>query len=183
MGKHLLSLHVPTIYNPGILVVEDISVYDSILPVSCETLQIVYPGGSRAVQISVNQGFRSILNACTLGYTISTACTTSCPEIPDGIYNIQYSVSPNDKVFVEYNHLRTTSALNRWNNMLCRLDMKACLPGKEEEYQLQQLYMIKGFIDSAKAAVEVCHRNENGINLLRYAEHLMDKMSFKNPLC
>lgn len=183
MNKHILSLSVPTVYNPGILVIEDTSIYTSLIPVTCETLQILYPGSNIPVQIAVEKGQRYILNACMLGILASTQCTDSCPAIPDGIYNIQYSVSPNSTLYVEYNHLRCTDILNRWGDALCRIDMKPCLPSKDQEYLLQHLYMIKGFIDSAKLLVENKHEAERGMNLLEYANHLLDKMSYKLPNC
>ena len=183
MNKHILSLAVPTVYNQGVLVIEDTSIYSSLIPVTCPTLQILYPGSNIPVQVPVAEGQRYILNACMLGILASSNCTDNCPDIPDGIYNIQYSISPNATLYVEYNHLRITKILNRWGDALCKLNMKPCLPSKEEEYELQHLYLIKGFIDAAKLLVENRHENDQGMNLLHYADHLLDKLSYKKPKC
>ena len=42
-SKHLLQLDIPTCTNEGILLVDDISVYDSLLPVGALNVQITPP--------------------------------------------------------------------------------------------------------------------------------------------
>lgn len=183
MGKHVLSLRIPEVYNEGILLVEDTSIYDPLLGINCPTLQITYPGALQPVAISVQSGFRAVLNACMIGLLPTVQCSDQCPCIPDGIYNIQYSVQPNDKVFVEYNHLRVTKAINKWKGLLCQLDLQCCVPSAEMAQLLNEMYIIRGYISAAVASVENCHKNQDGINLLLFANSLMDKLSRKKPWC
>lgn len=183
MGKHILRLRIPSMTDEGVFVIEDISTYDSVLPVSCETLQVTTPGAMSSTLVTVSRGFRSVLNACTVGILPGSSCGDSCPALPDGLYNVRYSVSPNDTVFVEYYHMRTTRAMNRYHNLLCHLDLQCCLPDQETQYQLQELDIIHNFILSAKVTAENCHHPQDAINQLRYANHLIDKLSTKRPFC
>lgn len=182
-GKHKLSLDIPPVSNEGVLVISDTSIYDTLLAIDCPTLQILYPGGTTPVLIDVQPGFRAVLNACALGIVGATECTDNCPCLPDGIYDIRYSVSPHDRVFVEYASMRVTRTRNKRLELMCRLDLQCCLPGAEMEQALVDLYIIAGFIDTAVASVENCHEFQEGTNLLKFANTLLNKMAFKKPRC
>jgi len=184
MGKHILGLQIMDTVNEGIFRLDDISIYDPALPVTCLNIQILAPDYKTPTSIDpLASGFRLILNACTLGLTSIGNCTNSLPCIPDGIYHLRYSVAPNDKVYVEYDHLRTVKAMNRYYKLLCAVNLPCCLPDKETEYLLRELDIIYNFILSAKVTVENCHTLDDGINQLRYANMLMDKMSTRKPFC
>lgn len=184
MAKHILSLEIPYTTNEGIFRLDDTSIYATDIPVTCPNIQILPPG--YVVPASIDPlmgGFRLILNSCTLGISPAGDCSQSLPNIPDGLFNIRYSTSPNDKVWVEYKHLRTVKALNRYYELLCSLKLPCCLPDQEMEYMLKELDIIHNYILSAKVTVENCHRIEDGMNQLRYANELMDKLSTKKPFC
>jgi hypothetical protein len=119
-SKHQLSLEVPDTNNCSVFRVFDTSIYSDLIEVTCGTLQITSPGFNQPVSIDVLPGFNLILNACTLGLQ-STGCGITSNRLPDGIYVVRYSVSPNDKVYVEYNYLRVCQTLNKYYNQLCRL--------------------------------------------------------------
>ena len=178
MANHVLSLEVPTVMNACILSINDTSIYSNLVPVTCETLNVTVPGFSHSVQIDVTAGFNQILTACDL--QLQTAgCGQSYANIPDGIYIIKYSVSPNDLVYVEYNHLRTTQALIRWNKAMCNLDLAACEPSEKVQEKLNKLRMIRMYLDAAKAKVEFCHEPQKGMTLYNYAIKLLNKFDCK----
>ncbi len=184
MAKHILALSIPNTTNEGILLIDDISVYDTVLPVTCPNLQITPAGFTYPASIEPDtKGFRLVLSACTIGIVSPGGCATGLPALPDGIWDIRYSVSPNDGVFVSYKILRVVKALNRYMNLLGKLRLPTSLPTQELIYQLQQLDLIYNFILSAKVTVEDFHIYDDGINQLRYAESLMDKMSSSKPFC
>jgi hypothetical protein len=89
-------------------------------------------------------------------------------------------VSPNDVVYVEYNHLRITQALIRYNKALCALDLAACEPPAKVQEKLERLRMIKMYLDAAKAKVEFCHEPQKGMSLYNYAIKLLNKFDCKN---
>ena len=185
MANHVLSLEVPTVMNPCILKIFDTSVYTSLIPITCPTLNITVPGFGYSNQIEgldmiafVNDSHIT-LTACDL--QLQTAdCGTKYANIPDGIYIIKYSVSPNDDVYVEYNHLRITQALNRYYNILCRVDVADCDPPFKDKQKLQELGLIKMYLEAAKGKVEFCHEPQKGMSLYNYAWKLLNKMDCVN---
>jgi len=126
------------------------------------------------VNIEVLPGFNLILNACTLGIQ-SSNCGTTSQRLPDGIYTIRYSVSPNDKVYVEYQYLRVCQTLNKYFNFLCKLEMAACEPQADVKADLEELRMIRSFIDAAKVKVEYCSSPQQGMDLFLYAQSRLQK--------
>ena len=104
-------------------------------------------------------------------------CGTNSDRLPDGIYTIRYSVSPNDKVYVEYHYLRVCQITNKYFNELCKLEMAACEPQADVKDQLNELRLIKSFIDAAKAKVEQCDDLQEGMELLMYAQKKLHNYS------
>jgi hypothetical protein len=164
----------------------DTSVYltSPFIPVTCPTLNITVPGYGYSIQIEgtkmtdfVNNGHTTI-TACDLNLQTSD-CGTSFVDIPDGIYIIKYSVSPNESVYVEYNHLRITQAMNKYYKILCDVDANGCEPTEKVKQKLQDLRMIKMYLEAAKSKVEFCHEPQKGMSLYNYAVKLLDKMNCK----
>ena len=174
--KHQLSLEVPDTNNIKVLRIFDTSTYIEELNVKCGILKITTPGFKVPVQIETLPYFNLVLNACTLGI-YNGGCGENSPPIPDGIYKIQYSVSPNDKVYVEYNHLRITNTLNRYFNALCDLEIAACEPSADVKSSLKELRLIKSLLDAAKVKVEYCNSPIQGMQLFSYALKKLEKYS------
>jgi len=179
MANHVLSLEVPTVMNACILSVIDTSVYSSLVPVTCPTLNVTPPGFSWSTQIELTPGFSQILTACDLLMQLEQ-CGEVNADLPDGVYIIKYSVSPNDIVYVEYNHLRITKALIRYNKVLCDLDLAACEPSTAVKDKLAKLQKIRMYLDAAKAKVEFCHEPQKGMTLYNYAIKLLNKLECVN---
>ncbi len=173
-SKHQLSLELPDTNNIKVLRLFDTSLYAEDLAIDCGTLRITSPGFNLPVAIEILKGFNIVLNACSLGLQ-RTNCQDASQPIPDGVYVINYSVAPNTSVFVEYNHLRTTQTTNKYFNLLCDLEMSACEPDADVKEKLEELRLIKSFIDAAKAKVEYCHEPQAGMELLIYAQKRLNK--------
>ena len=179
MAQHILSLEVPTVLNPCIMSILDTSIYTPLIPVTCPTLNVTVPGFNYSTQLTIVPGDNTILTACDLQLQTQN-CATVLTDIPDGIYVIKYSVSPNDIVFVEYNHLRITKALTRYYNILCRVDVADCDPPFRIKEKLEALRIIRMYLDAAKAKVEFCHEPQKGMSLYNYALKLLMKMECVN---
>jgi len=179
MANHVLSLEVPTVMNPCILKIFDTSVYSNLLPVTCPTLNITVPGFGYSIQLDTTQDFVDTITACDLQLQ-TTDCGTVNVDIPDGIYIIKYSVSPNEIVYVEYNHLRITQALNKYYNVLCDVDANACDPPLKIKQRLEELRLIYMYLQAAKGKVEFCHEPQKGMSLYNYAMKLLNKMTCTN---
>lgn len=175
-SKHQLSLELPASNNVKVFRISDVSTYAEGLGTDCGTLQITPPGFSQPTTIEVLPHFNLVLNGCTLGVQ-QTGCGSYQYNLPDGIYWIRYSVSPNDKVYVEYNHLRMTQTLNKYFNALCTLELAACEPDPDVKEQLKELSMIKSFLDAAVAKVEYCQELHEGMDLFLYAQKRLQKFT------
>lgn len=179
MANHVLSLEVPTVMNTCILSIMDTSVYNASVPVTCETLNITVPGYGYSTQFNVSQLFSNVFTACDL--QIQTAlCGEQYAPLPDGLYVIKYSVSPNDVVYVEYNHLRITTALTKWRKAMCSLDLPACEPPQKIKEKLETLRLIRVYLEAAKAKAEDCLEAQNAMTVYNYAMKLLNKFDCKN---
>jgi hypothetical protein len=146
MANHVLSLEVPTVMNPCIMKLFDTSVYatNPTMPITCPTLNVTVPGYGYSTEITGLKMDNFVLysqltlTACDLQLQ-TVDCGSSYVNIPDGIYIIKYSVSPNSTVYVEYNHLRITDALNAINDLLCCLDLQACDPQGPVKEKLKEM--------------------------------------------
>lgn len=173
-SKHQLSLELPETNNIKVLRLFDTSLYSPDMAPECGKLLITSPGFNLPAGIDVLPGFNLVLSACILGLQ-RTGCGSYSEVLPDGIYKINYSVSPNTQVFVEYNYLRVTQTLNKYYNLLAQLEMSGCEPDADVKAQLDELRLIKSFIDAAKAKVEYSHDLEAGMELLLYAQKKLNK--------
>lgn len=180
--KHKLSLAIPDTMNDWSMTIQDMSVYTDLITVSCLTLQVLAPGFINAVTFdetsvpALTPGFTRHLTACNLELQ-TQSCGTRFDPLPDGIYVIKLSVSPNDVVYAEYNHLRVTQALIKWKNLLCELELTPCDPPLDKKKKLAKLMEIKGMIEAAKAMVEVCHKTKKGEELFNYAVKQLNKLN------
>ena len=181
-NKHILSLEIPTVSNCELLCIKDTSQYAPELAVDCEELLITLPGYSVPVLIKVDKDFDMCLTACALALQ-TTECGTVQQALPDGIYIIRYSVSPNSKVFVEYNHLRTTSLLTDYYQVLCDLNIQACQPETRKQELLSEMNFIRTMIDAAVANVEYCQSSAQGMQLYSYAKQRLSKISCPSGNC
>jgi hypothetical protein len=180
--KHILSLEIPTVSNCGLLCIKDTSQYSSELAVDCEELLITLPGFSVPVLIKVNKGFDMCLTACILALQ-KIECGTVQQDIPDGIYVIRYSVSPNLKVYVEYNHLRVTALLTSYYKVLCQLNVQACQPESQKQALLSEMSFIKTIIDAAVANAEYCQSSAQAMQLYNYEKQRLSKINCPTGNC
>lgn len=179
MANHILSLNVPPVMNGCVLKIQDTSVYSDYLTIACPTLQVTVPGFTYSNQFDFTPNGEVVITACDLQLQTDN-CEEQLLDIPDGIYIIKYSVSPNDLVYVEYNHMRITKALQKYNEALCELDLSNCEPTQKIKETLDKLRMIKMYLDAAKAKVEYCHEPDKGMILYNYALKLLNKLSCTN---
>lgn len=182
MAKHVLSLEAPDTLNLCQLRIVDTSIYNEDAQVKCPLLEITLPGFNYSVNLEepdVAPGFILNLTACDLEIQ-TEGCNSNFNTLPDGIYVIRYSVSPNEYVYAEYNHLRITKALTMYNDILCDLDMGACEPDAKLEKKLKDLHKIRMYLDAAKAKVEICHEPRKGMELYKYAVKLLGKFECKS---
>lgn len=186
MAINNLRLNIPDIMTDCILRIEDTSVYSPIMPYSCPTVQVMAPGfgnwitynDESPVPLKIQKGFILNLTACDLQLQMD-ACGVEFNTLNDGVYTIKYSNSPNDRLFVEYYHLRVTAIKKQLHAAWCDLKLSACEPIPETKDKFNTLMTITGYIDAAKAKVEYCLNVEEGMLLYNYAKKLLDNFTCK----
>tara|TARA_R110000868_G_scaffold116273_8_gene309798 strand:+ start:1031 stop:1573 length:543 start_codon:yes stop_codon:yes gene_type:complete len=179
MANHVLSLEIPTVANACVFKIFDTSVYSPLVGIFRPLLYITLPGYTCANELSFVPDSSPTLTACDLGIQ-TEGCGTSYVNLPDGIYVIKYAIDPECKVFVEYNHLRITCALNQYEKILCNISVADCDPPAKIKERLRDLGLIRMYLEAAKAKIEVCHRSQEGMTLFNYAVKLLNKFDCKN---
>jgi hypothetical protein len=87
--------------DANILVLKCISVWDDLLSISNRTIMVQAPGFQRAVEVLLpKNGIMSYDSRNIFGIS-------EVSPLPDGLYTITYSVSPNDQVYIVKYHYRT----------------------------------------------------------------------------
>tara|TARA_R100000541_G_scaffold14340_2_gene23766 strand:+ start:125 stop:670 length:546 start_codon:yes stop_codon:yes gene_type:complete len=179
-AKHILSLEVLSVSNTEVFSIKDTSTYAKNLKVDCPELLITVPGFTNPALIKVGKNFDLTINACALNVQ-KTNCGNTRVGIPDGLYILRYQVSPHDKVYVEYNHLRVTNLMKQYYDKLCQLDITPCVPTSDRKKLLDDLNDIRMYIDAAKAKVEYAANPQAGIELFNFAKKQLNKITC--PTC
>ena len=177
--NHKLALEIPDTLNTKIFRVEDYSDYNEDVPVKCQKLEIIVPGFIEPIVINkLEVGFNLNLTACDLGIQ-KIDCDKKQLCLPDGVYAIKYSVSPNSQVYVEYNYLRISKLMSKYREILCSIDFSE-EPEEDIKEQIKLLHEARIYIEAAKAKVEVCHNPSQGMELYEYAKKLLEKFNCNN---
>lgn len=167
--NHRLGLVSIDTTDRNILKLIDASIYEESMPVEDAILEVKVPGFIEPAIIEVEQGFNLTLNACALGVQTDHCDSYDCP-LPDGIYAIRYSVSPNDQVNVEYNYLKVSELMKKYREELCCVDLNAYEPSTEIKEKLKLLQEVRMYIDAAKIKAEICHEPKKSMELYEYAK-------------
>lgn len=175
MARHILGVDVIPTNNDEILHLFDTSSYAKGLDVTCGRLEILVPGFRYAKIIDPVPYFNLAINAKDLELVPQSA--SALPALPDGIYNIKYSVSPNELVYTEFDFLRTQSFEIDLLNARCDIDLDTCTPSSDIIDQLKKLRDIEDYIKAAQGAVYGGDL-EKGAALYMYARTLFER--FKN---
>lgn len=180
MTSELSIIEIPT-NNVKTLVLKDGSAYNPNLPVENAVIEVTSPGASKTYINRIHPGDTVVLNSSLLKIVPAKYATQLVP-LPDGIYQIKFSIKPNMRLFVEYALLRNTVQLQRYYNAICGLFSDKCsVTLKEFEEKRRQLIWIKELIDAAKWKVEECGDEDGGLELYSEASRLLD--NFNNCGC
>lgn len=177
MAVSRLSLEAPTILNTCVLRLVDTSTYNADIVPVCPQLQISIPGFPNSIFVNnVTTEFSLNLSACDLQIQ-TTSCGSQFNDLPDGIYVIRYSISPNDTVFVTYNHLRQSKALKKIQSIYCDLDLEDCVSNQQKKKQLEEVKLIETYLKASKANVEYCQQSRQGLEIFRKACQMLEKFN------
>lgn len=178
-----LGLQVYEDSNCRVLRIIDISLYNQpVKKIVCPRLLITVPGFGYPILYNVTPNFNRSFNAIdlTLQNTFNYADTA---VLPDGIYILNYSISPNEDVFVEYNHLRQCQAYCMYFDKVCALDLTPCNVCGKRKDKIRKLQEIKFLLEAAKAYVEEANAPEKGMELHNYALDLLKALDIGCDSC
>lgn len=172
-----LSLQFYEDFNSGALTIIDRSLYNEDIAVSCERLLITLPGFKHPITIeNVVAGFNTAFNAQDFKLVNYATCNCGMMDLVDGLYIINYSICPNDDIYVEYNYLRQTKTYKKLFKKLCSLQLLGCESGIKTNDLIKKLERIEFYLRAAKAYVEECNAPQRGLELQNYANELLDKI-------
>ena len=158
-------LVVPT-YNLNLLNITDASIYSDPLTVTSPTIEITVPGFNRVLlpfTIQKPNVFNSvILELSEPGEYLS---------LPDGIYNIKYSIAPAQDNFITRSIFRTEKLQEKFDNAFMQLDMMECDRAIKEQSQVK-LNTINIFIQGAIASANNC-ANIEAMKLYEKADKML----------
>lgn len=161
--------------NPKTFRLIDESEYNSKITVSGATLAITPPGFSIPTTFSVKPYFSMVFNASILNI-LKVKSYSLLADLPDGIYGINYSISPNTELNVSYDYFRTVKLREKFSRIMCGLlDKKRDYTVREFEEVKQEMLWIDQLIDASKYKVEICEEPEKGVLLYNEAAFLLDK--------
>ena len=143
-------LVIPT-YNLETLGIADASTYPASPPVSAPTINIDVPTFG-LVSLPFNINDFNIYTSTSLGIT---AVGDSLLPLPDGIYNITYSVAPAYVNFVQKTIMRVDQLQEKFDSAFMKLDMMQCDAAIRKQ-QMVDLNSIYYFIQGSIAAANNC---------------------------
>ena len=174
MGKHILSVDIIPTNNDQVMHLFDTSFYAEGLTVTCSRLEIYVPGFNTPRLLEPVKDFNLSINATTLD--LVSPELGYLPALPDGVYTIKYSVSPNEYVFTVFNHFRVTTFQKELLKERCALNLNVCAPSEDVVESLKKIQEIENYLLAAVASVEVCNEDpDKGIILFSYAKKLFNR--------
>ena len=151
----------------------DNSYYNPDFPVENGILEILTPGAPCAKYFSVEPYFNTSFNSSSLELITPGASEATIP-LPDGIYNIKYSVKPNNFLVAEYYLMRTCKLDKKYADEVCKLwSEKNSLCKEDFNKKKDELDYIRFLIDSSKFLVEEKTDLRLGAELYAEADRLI----------
>lgn len=175
-----LNLYIPETFDTQTIRIEDNSIYEEV--VSNIILEIKTPS-SKVFHIYNNPFIcKSITFNCLNFKLCNSGRPGSEPCLPDGIYAIRYSVNPNLKTMVEFNHFRVTTLMKRYIQLCGKFTSKKA-DYKKSEYKslLNKLIEIQFIISNAKWKAEECLETHEALALYEEAVTLLN--DYDNGYC
>ena len=168
-------LVVPT-YNLKLLNITDASIYPDPLSVISPTIEISVPG-FETVSLPFTIQSANIFNSVSLGLSQ----VGEYLSLPDGIYNIKYSIAPAQDNFITRSVFRTEKLQEKFDNAFMQLDMMECDRAIKEQSQVK-LNTINIFIQGAIASANNC-ANIEAMKLYEKADKMLTTFIKKDCNC
>jgi hypothetical protein len=129
----------------------------------------VTPPGWNTVNLFFTPSTVNVYNASNFNIPVGQS------NLPDGIWNVKYSVAPNQTTFVEKSFMRVEGILCKYGrNLLASISQ--CDTNNSDNKRIQsQLQSIKILIDGSIAATNMCDF-ETACKMYTKANSMLDKL-------
>lgn len=170
---HILDITYNLTNNCSTLKIEDNSTYDTLQPITNTILEVKPPGKTCYIPFDLAVGWCSKVLNCS---DLQSCCGSPADSIlPDGIYDIKYSLDPNLKMIVEMQHLRVCQLNKSYIAAICELqNNKYKILKKDYKLEIDRLYYIRGMIQDAISMVEECLDKVRGLELYQEAKKMLE---------
>lgn len=150
----VLDILVLDTHNVQTLGVADISVYPSGFTIVSPTLQISCPSFPLATKVFTPSSL-NIFNSNDIGLTCGTGeCEIS--DLPDGYWQLNYSIAPAQTNFVEKNFMKTSILQRKFEEAFLSLELTQCEEAVKEQ-DFKQLDEIWYYIQTSISAGNRCN--------------------------
>ncbi len=133
------------------------------------TLDIVVPG-YETVRFQFEIGKVNIFNSYSLGIT-NTLTEADLIDLPDGLYELTYSICPNETLYTNVSYLRTCAIEGRiasyWAAKVTLCDTESKI--------FKELEKIEILLKGGKANAKLCN-TDKAIELYRKADDLLKRL-------
>ena len=178
-----LNINISESFDLRTMIVEDRSDYDGYAVLN-PIIEIKAPGTNCYIPFYPAVGWCSKILNCSNLKICCVNCPTKLSDLPDGVYQIKYSVDPNIYTIVEFNHFRTSSLSKKLVETVCSFFSKKCDYKQTEYYELlDRLMEIKFTIEAAKWKVEECLESQEGLDLYEKAKLLLNEFTTTRCNC
>lgn len=153
--------------------INDSSFYNPKIKVENAILEVTPPGYLEPVKFNVKDHFSIVLNSSNLKLA-KVNVYRDLKDLSDGIYEIKYSINPNNKLWVEYDHFRTSALYRSYYEKLAKLKLDPYPLSLENQKHLKKLREAEVFLKAAKVEVEYSNNRSRGLDLYNYAKELIN---------
>ncbi len=153
----------------------DTSHYYSDQEVSNYLIEVLPVNSEKWITFNVRKHFSLVLNSSNLRYKIVSEAS-GLIDLPDGIYEIKQSISPNLQTLSYFAHFRITELLNRISVQRDKLfDDKCSLTREEFLKDRDKLRDIEEYAVAGKWKVEESGDKVRGKELYEWARKQLEK--------
>lgn len=167
MAATKLDINLVETYNINTIGFADVSTYKN--GPSGVTMTITPPGWEKVV-VDFTPSSVNIYNATHFDIN----CDAESP-LPDGLYELHYSVAPNTTTFIEKSFFRTALIKCKYARTRLAIDAK-CDCGSSRESLEQAMSEIRTLIEGAVASANQCD-TDTAYDKYRMADKMLNRLS------
>jgi len=177
---HLLNIYVSDYETDcKVLKISDISQYDSSGDITNVTIKIIIPGLDTEFYPPFSIKSDNYYSSNTFRLT-TQGCGDGLSVLPDGLYDITYSICPNESMFTRIKHLRTCVTKSRIMAYLAPLLASNCndvvrdgygsdITNKRKEQLKELLLILDGAVQDAKT-----FKYNEAVNKINYVNTILN---------